>query len=548
MPHSPPVVGIYARKSKFSEMSESVANQVSLCREHCERVFPGCKFLIYDEDEGFSGKDTNRPSFQRLIADIKARKVNVLCCYRLDRISRSIRDFCNLLDDLQRYNVAFVSLRDQFDTSTPMGRAMLYIASVFSQLERETLAERVRDALFEMAKTGRWLGGQTPTGFTAATVDASRDGVTRKVWRLVPDEPRLAEVLGIYLKYHELGSLTKLQQHCYTCGIKSAHGKDFTRFTLRKLLTNPVYCTADDEAYQWFSSGRYSFCANREDFDGKRGIMPFNRTYKAPSAITVTKPTSEWIIAVGLHDGTVPGSVWVETQRMLESNKDLGAGYRAPRTELALLSGVVRCAECGSYMRPRRYGKEQPDGTFRFHYVCAKKVETRKAGCDICNAPYDIDDIVVGYLRSLSKHFAGLDGSESSSLIDPAAGNSEEMIRKLQSEIAAAQRRIDNMVSTIADGVPVTVRDRLVQQMDELDTDIQQKQKAIAELTNTVMAANSEKDLQKHISRFFVSFDEAFDAASYDEKRRLIRSVVDSVIWDGENITINVLGGKTLPK
>ena len=267
MPQPPPtVVGIYARKSKFSETSESVANQVAMCREHCDRIFPGCSYLIYDDDEGYSGKNTNRPSFQRLVSDIKARKVNVLCCYRLDRISRSIRDFCTLLDDLQRYGVAFVSLRDQFDTSTPMGRAMMYIASVFSQLERETIAERVRDSLYEMAKTGRWLGGNTPSGFDAVPVETIRDGVTRKMYKLSPLPDRLSQVLDLYSRFAEFGSVTKLLSYCLTHGIKSQNGKDFSRTTLRLLLTNPVYCTADDAAWRWFSSGNYDLCATQADF------------------------------------------------------------------------------------------------------------------------------------------------------------------------------------------------------------------------------------------------------------------------------------------
>lgn len=102
----------------------------------------------------------------------EAGRFRMLIVYRLDRISRSIGDFTALIERLAQLNVAFVSIREQFDTSTPMGRAMMYIASVFSQLERETIAERIRDNLRELAKTGRWLGGITPTGFSSEAVQA----------------------------------------------------------------------------------------------------------------------------------------------------------------------------------------------------------------------------------------------------------------------------------------------------------------------------------------------------------------------------------------
>lgn len=89
---------------------------------------------------------------------IKENKVNVLICYRLDRISRNIADFSNLINELSKHNVDFISIKEQFDTRTPMGRAMMYIASVFAQLEREVMAERIRDNLLELAKTRHMVG------------------------------------------------------------------------------------------------------------------------------------------------------------------------------------------------------------------------------------------------------------------------------------------------------------------------------------------------------------------------------------------------------
>ena len=100
----------------------------------------------------------------------RQRKFKAIIVYRLDRISRNISDFSSLIEELSRLDIAFISIREQFDTGTPMGRAMMYIASVFSQLERETIAERIRDNMHELAKTGRWLGGTTPTGYASESV------------------------------------------------------------------------------------------------------------------------------------------------------------------------------------------------------------------------------------------------------------------------------------------------------------------------------------------------------------------------------------------
>ncbi|SHK88711.1 Resolvase, N terminal domain [Clostridium cavendishii DSM 21758] len=150
------IAAIYSRKSVFTGKGESIENQIELCKEYTTKHFDekAPKFLIY-EDEGFSGGNTNRPKFQELLKDVKANKVDILICYRLDRISRNVADFSITLELLQKHNVAFVSIKEQFDTTTPMGRAMVYISSVFAQLERETIAERVRDNMLQLAKTGR---------------------------------------------------------------------------------------------------------------------------------------------------------------------------------------------------------------------------------------------------------------------------------------------------------------------------------------------------------------------------------------------------------
>ena len=162
-------VAIYSRKSKITDSGESISNQIELCKEYLKYHFEEYIISIY-EDEGFSGGNINRPEFHKLMQDIESKKINFLMCYRLDRISRNVADFAGTLEFLQKYNVAFVSISEQFDTTTPIGRAMVYISSVFAQLERETIGERIKDNMLELAKDGRWLGGQTPLGFKSEAV------------------------------------------------------------------------------------------------------------------------------------------------------------------------------------------------------------------------------------------------------------------------------------------------------------------------------------------------------------------------------------------
>ena len=144
----------------------------ALSREYIRTHYgeAAAEHAVVFEDEGFSGGNLNRPDFKKMMTAAKDRKFKAIVVYRLDRISRNISDFSSLIEELARLDISLVSIKEQFDTSTPMGRAMMYIASVFSQLERETIAERIRDNMHELAKTGRWLGGTTPTGYASEAV------------------------------------------------------------------------------------------------------------------------------------------------------------------------------------------------------------------------------------------------------------------------------------------------------------------------------------------------------------------------------------------
>ena len=160
---------IYSRKSKWTGKGESVENQITMCREYIERFIEGsenAEISVY-EDEGFSGKNTNRPQFKEMMKVIKQEKVDYLVCYKLDRLGRNLVDLASLMETLENLSISFVSIKEKFDTSTPIGKAMLLFSGVLAQMEREQIAERVRDNMIMLARSGRWLGGNTPLGFVS---------------------------------------------------------------------------------------------------------------------------------------------------------------------------------------------------------------------------------------------------------------------------------------------------------------------------------------------------------------------------------------------
>lgn len=317
------VFAIYSRKSKYTGKGESIGNQIEICREYL-RMHYGAqeadRAVVY-EDEGFSGGNLNRPRFCVMMDEARRKRYRAIVVYRLDRISRNIGDFANLIRELEQDGIDFISVKEQFDTGNPMGRAMMYISSVFSQLERETIAERIRDNLRELAKTGRWLGGVTPTGYASCqTFSVSVDGRKKRVCMLeeIPEELKVVD--QIFYKFAEEKSLTKVGTYLCEQGIHTKNGNLFSRFSIRAILTNPVYMIADKDAWQYLTSQKVPLFGSREDFDGVHGIMAYNRTIQKPGKAQKIRPMEEWIVAVGCHAGRIPGRTWIKVQEILKEN------------------------------------------------------------------------------------------------------------------------------------------------------------------------------------------------------------------------------------
>jgi site-specific DNA recombinase len=191
------------------------------------------------DDGGFSGGSTDRPALQQLIADIKAHKIDVVVVYKVDRLTRSLADFAKLVELFDAYVVSFVSVTQQFNTTTSMGRLTLNVLLSFAQFEREVTAERIRDKIVASKRKGLWVGGVVPLGYQA------RD---RKI-TIVEEEART--VRHIFRRYLELGSLNRLLVDLRTTGIKTKvrplsngrtiGGIPFSRGSLAAFLRNRFY-------------------------------------------------------------------------------------------------------------------------------------------------------------------------------------------------------------------------------------------------------------------------------------------------------------------
>lgn len=538
-------IAIYSRKSRYTGKGESIGNQIDLCREYIRTHYgdAAAEHAVVFEDEGFSGGNLNRPDFKKMMTAAKDRKFKAIVVYRLDRISRNISDFSSLIEELGRLGIDFVSIRESFDTSSPMGRAMMYIASVFSQLERETIAERIRDNMHELAKTGRWLGGTTPTGYASESVKSiTVDGKTKKACKLklLPDEAEI--IYKIFDLYEQYDSLTMTETELLRQGIKTKTGRSFTRFSIKSILQNPVYLIADKDAYQYFVDNEAELFAPESDFDGVRGVLAYNRSDQEKGRATVYNPINEWIVSVGEHPGIISSNRWIRVQESLERNKS--KSYHKSRGNEALLTGLLWCS-CGSRMYPKVTGRKTADGQVVFPYMCKLKERSRRELCNVRNANGNLlDAAICEQVKHLADH-----SSDFMKQLEKAksahAGNHSEFETKLSTlrkEQAETQRKINALIDSLADFSDSTAAVHLKKRIEELngqDATLSSRIRELESLTDEGVLVGMEFDLMRQL---LTVFHDNIDDMTVTQKRAAIRTVVRKVVWDGKVAHVVLFG------
>ena len=538
-------VAIYSRKSRFTGKGESIDNQVELCKEYISRHY-GEDMLdnisIY-EDEGFSGGNLNRPSFKKMMDAARKHEFKAVIVYRLDRISRNIGDFAKLIEELANLNIDFISIREQFDTATPMGRAMMYIASVFSQLERETIAERIRDNMHELAKTGRWLGGVTPTGYASEAVKSiTLDGKAKKSCKLklLPEEADIVKT--IYDLYTEFDSQTLTETELIKRGIKTKNNKYFTRFSIKAILQNPVYAVADEDMYNYFVKVNSDLFSGKDAFDGIHGMMVYNRTAQEIGKTTEYLPANEWIVSVGEHPGIIPGKVWVAVQESLERNKS--KSYRKPRSNEALLTGLLFCS-CGNRMYPKISKRKTADGDPIYTYVCKMKERSKKAVCSQKNINGNIlDAAIIEQIKKLEEDSGVFvkQLEESRKFYTGDRANYENQLSAMHQQRAEIEKKIEGLVDSLSELGDSIARKSVAKRIEQLGQQGTELDSRIRELEG-VTAQHTLSDIEFDIMRQLLSsFRNSIDEMTIEQKRAAIRTLVRKVVWDGENAHVVLFG------
>lgn len=334
------LVAIYARQSVDKKESVSIETQI----EDCKTKAKGAPVKIY-KDKGYSGKNTERPDFQKLVADIEAGLIKKLIVYKLDRISRNITDFYNFYEVLKLHNCAFQSYTEDFDTTNSMGRAMMGVLAVFAQMERENIQTRIKDNYDYRITTKGWLSGKAPFGFK----NSKENGI--KVLEPIPEE--IEVVQWMFKTYAERPniSLGQIQAELISKGVKGHQStKGMGRTTINRILSNPVYAVADAMLYEYYSIKKPIFINDKSEWDGTSCACMVGKNNKSMRADNLEGVK----IYLTTCKGVVDSRTFIMVQDRLSQNSALASDNK-PTNNLKELSGLLKCAECGMAVKMQAY-------------------------------------------------------------------------------------------------------------------------------------------------------------------------------------------------
>jgi len=418
---------IYTRKSSEEGLEQSF-NSLDAQREAClsyieSQRHEGWKVVdgAYD-DGGFSGGNMERPGLKKLLEDIKAGKVDSVVVYKVDRLTRSLSDFAKMVETFDESGVSFVSVTQQFNTTTSMGRLTLNVLLSFAQFEREVTGERIRDKIAASKRKGMWMGGRVPVGYD------------RKDRELIVNKKEAAQVCHIYERYVALGSVAKLKQELDAQGIRSKDrlsktGKrsgnaSYSRGALYDLLQNRIY----------------------------RGVI-----------------THRGVPNAGLHEAIVPEALWNKVQALLETNdtaKRTGTKAQAP----SLLAGLLYDAE-GQRLTPTHTVKNGKRYRYYVSQALIRNPGNNKAGARRYPA-HDLEELVVERLQTFlssgpdvlqSLALPSDDAALQTAVLASVRHQAAKLTEAAQAETRAFLQAVVSKITLVGDEIQILLRRQRLQ-------------------------------------------------------------------------------------
>ncbi len=498
-----PVDALYARQSVDKKDSISIESQIEFCKYETR----GNPYEIYT-DRGFSGKNINRPDFERMMTDVKSGKIRRVIVYKLDRISRSILDFSNMMEAFQQYHVEFVSSTEKFDTSTPIGRAMLNICIVFAQLERETIQKRVTDAYYARSQKGFYMGGRIPYGFKIEKCMVN--GIHTS--RFIPDEKESGTIKLIYGLYEDAdATLGDVMRELVNRRIEK-RGASWCTARISEIIRNPVYVKADVDIYNFFKSQGSNLINPVSDFIGENGLF----LYKGMDGDQKKRKQYDLEnreVVIAPHQGLIESGQWLKCRMKLMKNRQLARTKKGKRT---WLTGKIKCAKCGyAYVtttsnNPLRKRYFQCSGA-RYAIKCKGTGHTIYA--DV------FEEYILEEMKKVMARFQYL--------TDASAVAAENPREKYKIRIAELEKEIEALLAKVSDAGDVLMG-YINKRIAALDGEKKQCQEKMLSLT--VVPA---KEMDK-----ITDFIQMWDRISMEDKQQIADILIHVILISEDTISI----------
>ncbi len=490
---------IYTRKSTEEGLDQDF-NSLDAQRESAEAYITsqrheGWSWLPdrYD-DGGFTGGNTERPALERLCADIEAGQIDCVVVYKVDRLSRSLLDFARIMELFDRHAVSFVSVTQQFNTTSSMGRLTLNILLSFAQFEREIISERTKDKMSAARRKGKWTGGRPVLGYD---VDPNGRG-------LIVNPEEAAQVRTIYHLYLERRAAIQIVQELDRRGWttkrwitkkgRECGGRPFTKNSLYRLLTNVLY------------TGKVLY---------------------------------EGTLYEGEHDATIEADLWQRVQKTLRRN-GLG-GERELRNQYgALLKGLLYCAPCETGMAHTYTRKSKGARHYRY-YVCLNAQQRGWSSCPSKSlSAHEIETAVVEHVRGVGRNEEIVQATvkrvrEQSDRrraeLNVERSGQESKLKELYSRVETLVRRAG---ANGSDGPSRT------DQLADLQDQIRASEQRCTAIHNELTALERETVREGELTRALANFDPVWTSLSPRQQSRIIRLLIERVSYDGRDGKVTV--------
>ncbi len=488
-----PVVrcAIYTRKST-EEGLEQEFNSLDAQRESGEAYITAQRHegwqLVPEhyDDGGFTGGNMDRPALKRLMADIAAGKVDCVIVYKVDRLSRSLLDFAKMMEVFDQHQVSFVSVTQQFNTASSMGRLVLNVLLSFAQFEREMISERIRDKIAATRRKGKWSGGMPLLGYTVENT------------KLVVDETEAAQVrqiFDLYLEYQALLPTVKelnrrgwATKRWITKKGTTKGGHPFTKNSLYALLTNVTYLGQikyKDEVH----AGEHTAIVTQDQFD--------------------------------------------RVQKTLLRNGH--SGGRAVRNKHgALLKGLLRCGTCQCAMS-HTYTCKKGNRRYRY-YVCGT---AQQRGWDQCPAPSvpagEIERFVVDQI-----HQIGTDPQLITETIRQVRLQSEVGISRLNDERSSLQHHLRAQHADLQATASLPSTTKRVSQLADLQERIGTTERRLTEIDSELTALRANQIDESEVTRLLANFHHTWDALAPRDQAHVLELLIERIDYRGKEGQISL--------